>query len=1047
MPFSGYVCWHPEQVQTVLETEAELMSKAAFRATHQSLELWKKTTFQERQPGEPYTEERFLQEFLDPSQEWVLVPVLGYAGTGKSHLVRWLSTRISSNSKRKVLLLPKTDTNLKDILEKILGLVDDPRLDEFRERLKGATESLTPAQAREALLDLIAQYTGPEYNPDVSGLSREQRYFRNRVPVLLREALIRSALLEEGRFLDRLVTHVLGRSKSVERLDARRDMTVDDLPRSVLNIDQMSAAVRDFYAFLTGQPDQWNGVVAWINRNLDRAIGELIRFRGDDLRQLMRGVREVLAVHQIELVLLIEDFAKLQGIDMQLLDALLERPAQPGRPRMCNLRTAIAMNTGYFLKLPETPGQRFSFHVDLDVPRSPSTRSTADLVPAFAASYLNAVRLRATELDRWHEREPDGSPPPNACAECPYARECHAGFGQADGFGLFPFNRTALMNMLQRVTEAKRREHFTPRFLVKDVLKKVLHDYRDDFLNRTYPSQAQLAAFGQSNLDPAIQETVKRRDRNHAERRLVLLELYSEEISRGEVCDLPVAVHEAFALPPLGVPLAQVPSPDADGGGSTTGTQSVPPFPPVAPETTQPPTAPGPATTPPAGSTPPSPRVPADPVQELYRILTAWANNKQDLPQNVVTELRQLVYEAVDSNLRWDSELLVRDMLIGKVFRATSINFSGQGVAKGIAPVSIELPLPGQERAEVALVLRALKRFQVRRSLQHEDSFQDLQRVGPAVRKWADAIRTQILRPIESSGSGWDLVAVAVEVLTQGSRLANPSLQIPASLAEHINAVLTAPGHTAGRSPEWQEAAEQYSEAFPAVRDLLLSRIACVKGGSDRNLSIIDVSQILSALEDAANRFGFSQRVPAKVPPEYTPVIDIRRKLESRLESVVRCEDEAWRRWEKEVAPEFRPSVSQTVDAVRKFVLFAVDHGKSQQSLREVLQEADSRLNVADLEVLLTMMPNLLVARNPFDRCRTLSLNFPPTLQASREWVRAARSFVTAVAHRTETDSRSFGEGEGNVLETEVEGMQTACTGITEALRSLVGEDRSASPC
>lgn len=63
-----------------------------------------------------------------------------------------------------------------------------------------------------------------------------------------------------------------------------------------------------------------------MNRHLDEAIAQVLSLGREDLQRLIREVRETLAEQGIELVLLIEDFAKLQGIDREVLEAVLARP-------------------------------------------------------------------------------------------------------------------------------------------------------------------------------------------------------------------------------------------------------------------------------------------------------------------------------------------------------------------------------------------------------------------------------------------------------------------------------------------------------------------------------------------------------------------------------------------------------------------------------------------------------------------------------------------------------------------------------------------------
>src|SRR5207253_7710652 len=87
------------------------------------------------------SERQILDELLRP-KEFAFVPVLGNAGTGKSHLVRWLAVNIPSSPNRHVLLVPKVDTNLWDVLDRILKLPsvkDDQRFNDYRLRLRRAT--------------------------------------------------------------------------------------------------------------------------------------------------------------------------------------------------------------------------------------------------------------------------------------------------------------------------------------------------------------------------------------------------------------------------------------------------------------------------------------------------------------------------------------------------------------------------------------------------------------------------------------------------------------------------------------------------------------------------------------------------------------------------------------------------------------------------------------------------------------------------------------------------------------------------------------------
>ena len=76
----------------------------------------------------------------------------------------------------------------------------------------------------------------------------------------------------------------------------------------------------------------------------------------------MTRLRSYLKMQGQELVLLVEEFARLQGIDRALLQAITSQ----GDDRQCKMRTAIAVTTGFFQSVAETAYMRTTHIVDMD---------------------------------------------------------------------------------------------------------------------------------------------------------------------------------------------------------------------------------------------------------------------------------------------------------------------------------------------------------------------------------------------------------------------------------------------------------------------------------------------------------------------------------------------------------------------------------------------------------------------------------------------------------------------------------------------------------
>jgi hypothetical protein len=420
MTFKNFVCWDFEQVQRVMNVEATQPPDYIFLATHHPVAMKKNELIKGDTPFS-YDEQEFLKDFL-ATPDFAFVPVLGTSGTGKSHLIRWLAANIKSTAKRKVLLIPKIGTNLKDIIEMILSLegTESDKFAEYRQRIKRATSTLTESQAREQLLNQLAIAVGTNNQRDRSKLTEVQDYLIDELGSLLYDPFFRQHWLKDNGIIHRLIVHTLGQHNKLEIIEERRQFALSDLPLSVSDWYKSGERTRDFYGALIGDEDIQKATIEWLNDHLDAAITQVLSLGREDLQRLMREVRETLAEQDIELVLLIEDFAKLQGIDREVLEAVLARPQQPGSKPLCAIRTALACTTGYFDNLIDTVQQRITFSVNLDVGTvgDKSLITQAD-IQQFVGRYLNAIRAENNQLISWrnslNENSKNLTEPPNFC--------------------------------------------------------------------------------------------------------------------------------------------------------------------------------------------------------------------------------------------------------------------------------------------------------------------------------------------------------------------------------------------------------------------------------------------------------------------------------------------------------------------------------------------------------------------------------------------------------------------------------------------------------
>ena len=105
---------------------------------------------------------------------------------------------------------------------------------------------------------------------------------------------------------------------------------------------------------------------------------------------MFENVREEIAARRQELCLLIEDLVLLHGIDKQLAQAL----TIPASARLCKLRAAIAVTSGYLASMDTFTdrGVQFTLDIGLDAIGGPGLRD-------FVGRYLNAGRLPSEAID------------------------------------------------------------------------------------------------------------------------------------------------------------------------------------------------------------------------------------------------------------------------------------------------------------------------------------------------------------------------------------------------------------------------------------------------------------------------------------------------------------------------------------------------------------------------------------------------------------------------------------------------------------------------
>ena len=286
----------------------------------------------------------------------------------------------------------------------------------------------------------------------------------------------------------RTIDNALERVSAAE--DGRPRFGDADLHLDLSDFTDMSPkAVKTFGRL--AQPKFREPALALMNEQLDRAVGALFDVRRGEVGELLLDVRAELHEQGSELVLLIEDFALLQGVERELLEAVIAPIQEVEGRTLCPVRAVFAVTTGHFedmdtvlSRVDADGGYRYS--LDADFGQLTTVRvATLDDALTLVGSYLNAARLGKAAIEHWsRDHADDSSLAPNACNDCELVDDCHRGFGESDlGHGLYPFNRTAIARVLQ----GQGATTFEPREMLKHV-RDTLRDERPAIAKGTFPT-------------------------------------------------------------------------------------------------------------------------------------------------------------------------------------------------------------------------------------------------------------------------------------------------------------------------------------------------------------------------------------------------------------------------------------------------------------------------------------------------------------------------------------------------------------------------------
>lgn len=626
-------------INDCIRTEAETADDAVLLAAHEPMPL------KVREVGtgaeQARTEGELLEAFLAPADDGsaVVVAITGDSGVGKSHMIRWLHAQLQRHLQRDrlvIVLVPKT-ASLRQVVELMLTPLEGQEYGRLRQELGRATDTLNPEAASRMLataLTIELKAREKQWIAELRAGTTNDRSLRERA---LHARGLQTVLFQGETFdywlqpvLLRIVGQALNGGSESSSGDARRFVPGDLAVPPNFDITTVSREAQVYIQHLQGNDGAGASVAARVLQDeLDAALRSVFRFSEAlgqrTLEEIVNDIRARLLKDGKELVLLIEDFAALAGIQETLLSLMISESDHGGHRVRAPLRTALAVTDGF---LPSRQTILTRAKREWVIPNmGASEEDVIQRLTRMAGRYLNAARwgvaalreqFRASQeqdLNEWVR-------PFNPELEEEEQEQLDA-FGKASGHPLFPLSPLAVSALARREMTVDGKLLFNPRKFINAVLRDVLLK-RDAQVNSQFPPPNFKGATLKTNADLELRS--QGRDAGVRDRLVPALAIWAGDPRN--LSDSPAVARGVFAAFGLPWPF---------------GAASAPPPPPAIPGRTQSPS-------------PPSP--PSPPLQQLgtsgmEHDLEAWATGP--LTQARANRLRTVLATALGLRMDWNS--------------------------------------------------------------------------------------------------------------------------------------------------------------------------------------------------------------------------------------------------------------------------------------------------------------------------------------------------------------------------------------------------------
>lgn len=865
-----------EEVDRCIKSEAEAVSDEVLLAVHQQFPLAYlkvgpdgKVVSESRQVA---SEGDLLRHLLGSAPEGSLVvPITGASGVGKSHMIRILDARLRrlpDASRYLVIRIPKS-ASLRRVVELILEAepLQGPKYDKIRAEFEKALADVPLAQAvilfqaqlRIALSDFATTlHQQLQQSPTDENLKRRLHVTRG-LPQLLADAATEAYFHEQvlPRIIHRSVEGLADPNAPIDPTDSQFKAADFDFPESV-DISRAALAVQKFYQLaLSTFGGQGKAIAAEVlNQVVDQAIRHLYQLNeslgGKTLGEVIGDIRHLLLAEDPnkELIILVEDFAALVGIQDTLAKILIQHGETDGQKTHATIRSAIAVTDGY-LAGRDTLATRAGREWVVES-RFESEAEVLSRTKKLVASYLNAARHgEATLKAIYHKAQLGGSIGDQGWTVPIYSEGSGEhetvldAFGRIQNVPIFPFTEDAIECLARSTLTTGNALDFNPRFVIKNVIRDVLLIGRDAYENNHFPppgiSGKPLAAdVAQWLASQSFSVDLKKRYER-------LISVWGNQpTTRGDIGRIPGPVFNAFGF-------------DAPEVGTQPG-----------PRVPRKPNDPPPPPPPDDGR--------AQQIQAFKAALERWVQDGTLLEQTNANAVRKSIATLMNQRIDWNAECcLKRDV------KPNQFSLPNAGGEKGLDADPIKVAdstedSEGRLRGDLLALLRYVEVY--KGAAEYEDADDDLARVSNLI----DRLRPGVFDRIRSAVNKQTRSAIAL--LATNSRLLGliEKGRTPSAVSSFLFGDIKPVSDLSDTAPQaFKDWRQLQRDAFK-IRELLIQLVLESNGcfqGTGKTAYGVDIVGLLACYPDESDTADLSD-VPSLSQ-------DLRQTLQLLRDSVIRA--------------------------------------------------------------------------------------------------------------------------------------------------------------